>query len=200
MIEFKITKKHYNTIVEQGRKNLPQEAGGFLGGKNGLISAILPIFNKHLFDKTGTFVITSEDLDRAHLFFKKNDLDYYGVYHTHPEGEAYPSEADILTGQKYHFIISYQNPKVPHFAVYKIQNKEPIQLPLLVISDNEFKSKDLHKKSGKKTGRDVTKTEEIETEELETRIQNIITNEPNTYKRMKPKEDITGDSEFSTFA
>ena len=35
-------------------------------------------------------------------FFLKHGLHYYGVYHSHPNGIAVPSQTDIDTKQQYH--------------------------------------------------------------------------------------------------
>ena len=110
---FKITKRHYDIIINQGHTNWPQECGGFLGGKDMTISAILPTFNSHLYNKTDTFAITSEDIHRAHAFFEQHGLEYYGVYHTHPKATAEPSDQDLRNIQRYMFIISYLNKKHP---------------------------------------------------------------------------------------
>ena len=103
--QFKITQRHYDIIIKQSRDNLPQESGGFLGGKNGLIQAILPNFNMFEGNRTDTFGLTQEDMLRAHEFFQKHNLTFYGVYHTHPNGIPFPSTGDLKTNQKHHFIL-----------------------------------------------------------------------------------------------
>lgn len=109
-----------------------------------MISAIQPIFNQHLYSKVATFAFTGEDIIRAHEFFKKHNLDYYGLYHTHPKGVAYPSQADIDTGHRYHFILSLRDPESPVFAAYFIQDRMPIHIPLEVIPDKGFDQVDIH--------------------------------------------------------
>ena len=42
------------------------------------------------------------------------------MYHTHPTGVAYPSPEDIQSGQRFHFIICYENPKAPILNVFEI--------------------------------------------------------------------------------
>ncbi|MFC1771239.1 Mov34/MPN/PAD-1 family protein, partial [Candidatus Margulisiibacteriota bacterium] len=125
MIEsFAITQRHYDLIVEQAQKNFPQEVGGFLGGnEEGQIQGILPLFNMFLFDKTGTFVITGDDLERAHGFFAKHNLQYYGLYHSHPQGAPYPSIADINSRQKYHFILGLSDINTPILNAFEVINK-----------------------------------------------------------------------------
>ena len=68
MVEFSITQRHYNIIIDQVKKNYPYEAGGFIGGKDFLISAIYPVFNQDISNKTDVFAVYNEDIERAHLF------------------------------------------------------------------------------------------------------------------------------------
>ncbi len=192
---FKITEKHYATIIKQGTDNLPYETGGFLGGKDGIICGLLPTFNKDWDQNKDVYALHDADIHRAYEFFNKHNLTYYGVYHTHPKGIAYPSDADIATKQQYHFIIAYKDPQNPVFNAFRIEGKHPIQLPLKVIPNKGYTSiiKD----------RDILKQREQDKEEAEKlseRIHNVIEGQKNIYKRMPPKEDITGNSDFSTLA
>ncbi len=194
MNEFKITNKHYQILLKQGADNLPYETGGFLGGKNGTITGILPTFNKDWDENTDVYKIDNEDFRRAHEFFQKNNLEYYGVYHTHPKGSAYPSEADINTGHRYHFIISYMDPNNPDFKVYRIDNKKPILLPFTVLSDSGFMST-----KEKKIKNQILANEAKNQSDLNNRISNILDNKPNTYEKMPPQEGNLN-SDFSTLA
>ncbi|RAP29846.1 hypothetical protein DID78_03120 [Candidatus Marinamargulisbacteria bacterium SCGC AG-343-D04] len=195
MDEVRILQKHYNTLIKQGFDNLPYESGGFLGGKEGTILAILPTFNKDWDVNKDVFALHDADMQRAHSFFQKHNCEYFGVYHTHPEGIAYPSEQDINTGQKYHFIISYKNKDQPEFKVFEIINRVPKNLPLLVIPNEGFSSKEL--KGKKKNGQEEVRTSEKEG--LENRIWNIIDDKPNIYEKKPPKDELDN-SQFSTFA
>lgn len=200
--EFRILKKHYETILKQGLDNYPQEVGGFLGGKDGTIMGIQPLFNTHLFNKTDTFEFTQEDVIRAHEFFKKHNLDYYGLYHTHPKGIAYPSKADIDTGHKYHFILSLRNQEKPDFRAYAIQNKQPIEVPLIKISDKGFSSKEELTQGVKKEvsalkGK-MPNFENQEIEKLGGMIENLRNFKSNQYEKLPPKDALGSD--FSTLA
>ncbi len=200
MNEFSIIQKHYDTIIKQGYDNLPYEAGGFFGGTpEGVIMAILPIYNQHDDGRKDNFVFTSDMLISAHQFFKKHELIYYGLYHTHPTGVAYPSDADIASGQRFHFIISYQNRNVPILNAFEIINQKPHQISIKVISDKGFYTKDKNatKKVKKRFSPQQSPVEDRE--DLEERIGNIITEQPNQYQKIEPRDDVKG-SDFSTMA
>lgn len=192
---FYITEKHYSIIIEQAQKNFPQESGGFLGGKNNYVLAILPTFNKHLYNKTDTYGIDQEDIMRSHEFFKKNDLGYLGVYHSHPKGVAWPSQADIQTGQQYHFIISLRDVHSPKLAAFEIINNDVHPIPIQVVTEDKMKQMvalDIPSKNNKEI--DNTESES----ELMSRIQNMRESKQNTYPKMEPVEKEASD--FSTLA
>ena len=140
---FVFTQRHYDILIKQALDNLPQESGGFLGGKDNVVMGIMPTHNQHLYNRTDTFAVTSDDMQRAFDFFAKNGLSYFGLYHSHPKGIAYPSPQDIRTGQRYHFIVSLRNPKVPVLAAYEIINQQPHQIPIRIEPDSKYSVKDL---------------------------------------------------------
>ena len=189
---FKITKRHYNIIIKQAADNLPEECGGFLGGKDGFIKAIFPLFNFHLFNKTDTFSFTSEDVDRAHRFFKKHGLDYYGLYHSHPSGVAEPSDIDIKTGHKYHFIIGIKDKESAVLRAFEIINQKAIPIPIQLI-DKKYDVKNIKLKNKEPQNPVI---EDMQT--LLDRLDNIRHARGNTYKRFSPKSQE--DSDFSTLA
>ncbi len=193
---FSITQRHYDILIKQVRVNLPQESGGFLGGKDDVIMAILPVFNQHLFDKTDTFGITSDDFERAHLFFKKHNMSYFGVYHSHPKGVAYPSQTDINTGQKYHFIFGLADPENPVFSAFEIIEGVPHHIPIRIVKDNAFKAIDIHGQI--KAPNEAQKTIIDTADELRTQIEDIQ-NRRAKYPKMKPKSGFDS-SDFSTLA
>lgn len=195
---FQITLKHYRTIVKQGIQNLPTESGGFVGGLDGVITGILPIFNQYLTDKTGTFGFTGEDVERAHTFFKKNSLDYYGLYHTHPKGIAYPSKADIQTGMKYHFILSLRNPDSPEFAAFEIVNQEPVFIPIETIPDTGYESISILSENINQNDPFRERTPNEDAEHLSSLITNLKEEKKNQYPKMPPK--YKDRSDFSTLA
>ena len=200
MGHFRITQKHYDTIIKQGYKNLPYESGGFLGGKDGLITAIMPIYNKHWVDeiKTDNFVFFDDDILRAKLFFQKHDLDYYGLYHTHPVGVAYPSQADIDSGQQFHFIISYRDQKKPDLAAFQVHQGKVTQLQIKVVSNQGFTS--LSEKDERPVIKTIHKDPDSEREALNEKIGGMISDDEDKkkYQELDPRPDI--DSSFSTLA
>ncbi len=190
---FKITRKHYEIIINQARANYPRESGGFLGGKDGLVQAILPVYNKYIYAQHDTFALSSDDLLRAHEFFKKHDLDYYGFYHTHPKGAPYPSGQDVRSGQRFHFIIGMQDVNNPVLNAFAIKGDKVSQVLIELVENDAFQSVDIY------TGKPKNKTDIIQAEEdkLQYMIERIKRNKPK-YKKRKPRSGEN--SSFSTAA
>ena len=199
---FKITKRHYDMIIDQGYKNLPKECGGFLGGKDMTISAILPTFNQFLEDKTKTFAVTPYDIMRAHQFFSKHGLDYYGIYHTHPKGSADPSDQDLRHIQEYMFIISYRDIKQPDFAAYVVTSStEYYRVPLKFIQETAVK--DLHTKGVDNSP--YVESEQVgdmidEQSRLNSQLSQYLQGNSIKYPKFKKSKFDSEDSGYSTIA
>lgn len=200
---FQITQRHYDIITKQAADNFPRESGGFLGGSADFtIQAILPIFNGHIGNQTDTFSFIGEDIERAQLFFKKHGLTYYGLYHTHPSGVAYPSKTDINTGHRFHFIIGVPNnsPESTIFRAFEIINRQPIHIPIQIIPNSKVQVVDIKgdgagQSTSSKTDRPLTFEDEIG--QLSEQVNNLIEGTPK-YEKSKPKSAFGSD--FSTLA
>ncbi len=191
---FRITQRQYEIIMQQAQACYPKETGGFLGGREDTVLGVLPEPNKFLGDRTQTYGLTNEDMERAYGFFTKHNLQYFGVYHTHPEGEAFPSEQDLKQGQKYLFIIGLKdryNPELRAFEVVGYNQVLPVEI--LVINNHGITVIDI------KTGRPKL-SENITPTEMEILRQMINLHIAGQLEY--PKYDANGwdASSFSTFA
>ncbi|MEK7298542.1 MAG: Mov34/MPN/PAD-1 family protein [Candidatus Margulisiibacteriota bacterium] len=135
---FYITDRHYNLIIRQGIANYPQESGGFVGGRSGVILGVLPVFNQHLYNKTDTYGLGPEDTLRAHQFFEKHRLTCFGVYHSHPKGLPEPSFQDLKSGNKFHFIVGLRDLKNPVLFCYEARGFQAQAIPLVVITEKDL--------------------------------------------------------------
>jgi len=194
---FTITQRHYDIIIKQAQDNYPQECGGFIGGKDLEIKAIFPIFNQHLYNKTDTFALSSEDIARAHQFFDKHQLQYFGIYHTHPKGAAIPSKQDLMHIQKYMFIISLRDKNRPDFATFEVFGKKYNRLPLK-ITKGPVDVVDIHGSSVNQISSAPKGDLVDELQQLDGMIKDIQ-DQKIKYPKLKPKKG-SDSSGFSTFA
>ncbi|MFH1684461.1 MAG: Mov34/MPN/PAD-1 family protein [Candidatus Margulisiibacteriota bacterium] len=191
---FKITERQYNIIMKQAQACYPQETGGILGGKESTILGVLPIANKVFQDRTEVFGITVEDIERANNFLIKHNLDYLGVYHTHPKGVPFPSVQDLAHNQKYLFIIGLQDRHNPELYAWRVEEGRVYAEDIKIISDIGITVVDIA--TGKAKLSEYASREELD--KLADMINDLIAGKKPQYPKMRPvKWDA---STFSTLA
>jgi proteasome lid subunit RPN8/RPN11 len=84
----------------------PDECCGFLFGSesgdgNRVILKIREVDNARSGDKKRRFEINGKDYMQAEQFALENDLLLLGIYHSHPDHPAIPSEHDRVAAQPY---------------------------------------------------------------------------------------------------
>ena len=96
----------------------PDECCGFFFGKEELdgsriITHIQVVNNSKEGDKRRRFLIAAADYLKAEQFADENNLQLLGVYHSHPNHPAVPSEHDRVAAQPYfsYIIISVLDKK-----------------------------------------------------------------------------------------
>lgn len=88
-----LTEKHKKKIVEHSKKEYPNEACGILAGKKGRVKKVYSVAST---DKSAVrFFMDSGKQFMAMREIEKNGLEMIGIYHSHPEMQAYPSPHDV---------------------------------------------------------------------------------------------------------
>jgi proteasome lid subunit RPN8/RPN11 len=177
---FTITERQYDLIMNQAQENFPYETGGILcGTKDNVITGVLPLYNLADGDQTKQFGITSDDILRGHEFAKKHGLIFFGIYHTHPRGIAYPSDEDLSHNQRCLFIISLRDRYNPEFAAYSISpGRQVVREDIQIINNTGVTIIDIHTGNPKLSENVTAET----MEKLHDMIDNII-----EYKQKYPK-------------
>jgi len=85
-------------MIEDAEKAHPDECCGFFFGEENaetrLVQVAMPITNSKDGDKRRRFQISPLDYMKAERYADDNNLSLLGVYHSHPEHPAQPSEHD----------------------------------------------------------------------------------------------------------
>ena len=89
---------------EDAEHAFPDECCGFMyGADNGdgtrTVSVALPVHNASSENKKRRFEISPRDYLKAEQYALENDLQLLGVYHSHPDHPAIPSEHDRVAAQ-----------------------------------------------------------------------------------------------------
>lgn len=125
-------------MIEDAIGSFPDECCGFFFGTeeasgNRVVTHVLVVNNAKEGDKRRRFEISPRDYLKAERFAEENKLQLLGVYHSHPNHPAIPSETDRLSAQPYfsYIIISVYNKEVKDIRSWKLNphaqfHEEPV--------------------------------------------------------------------------
>lgn len=98
----------------------PDECCGFMFGNEDaagrVVTQALPIDNAAVENRKRRFVISPKDYMKGEQYAIENEVALLGIYHSHPNHPAIPSEHDRVAAQPFfsYVIISVQNGIVNH--------------------------------------------------------------------------------------
>lgn len=100
-----IIEKEAGTVMnDDAIKAFPDECCGFMFGQenadgNRVVTKALPIDNSASENRKRRFVIAPKDYMKGEKFAADNNLQLLGIYHSHPDHPAIPSEHDRVAAQ-----------------------------------------------------------------------------------------------------
>jgi proteasome lid subunit RPN8/RPN11 len=117
------------TIMEEGEKNFPNEACGFLYGteKNQrIIKKAIPVINSKEGDQKRRFAISAFDYMKAERYALDNNIQLLGIYHSHPDHPAIASEHDLKVAMPYfsYVIVSVLKGKADKVMSWKLKEEK----------------------------------------------------------------------------
>ncbi|HZG23123.1 MAG TPA: M67 family metallopeptidase [Chitinophagaceae bacterium] len=113
-------------MIEDALNAYPDECCGFFfgfdDGQNRTISSILVVNNSKQGDKRRRFEISPQDYLKAERYADDNNLQLLGVYHSHPDHPAIPSETDRKSAQPFfsYIIISIVGGKLNNLRSWQL--------------------------------------------------------------------------------
>jgi len=113
-----IEQKPLDEMIAGAVQTYPDECCGFFFGKEKpgerIITKILEVNNSKEGDKRRRFEISPRDYLKAENYADENELLLLGVYHSHPNHPAVPSEHDRMAAQPYfsYLIISVKEKEI----------------------------------------------------------------------------------------
>jgi proteasome lid subunit RPN8/RPN11 len=120
-------------MIQDAVKTFPDECCGFLFGREqeGIrtVSKIQVVDNAKEGDKRRRFVISSKDYMKGERFADENNLQLLGVYHSHPNHPAIPSEHDRVAAQPYfsYIILSVVNNEFDHIRSWQLNEEQQFE-------------------------------------------------------------------------
>ena len=87
-----LLKIHKEILREHAEKEKPNESCALLFGKQNRISEIF--LTKNIEESPVKFTISNEQLIKAYKISEEKNVEVIGIFHSHPNSEAYPSNTD----------------------------------------------------------------------------------------------------------
>lgn len=132
MSENHILHLHHRQLEEiesHGREAYPEECCGFLFGSEigneRIVVEVYRINNTRKDNRERRFLISPEDFQSAELRAERLDLRLIGVYHSHPDHPAFPSEFD-----REHALPYYS------YVILSVRDKLPAELRSFQLADD----------------------------------------------------------------
>ncbi len=114
-------------MQENAEKSFPDECCGFLFGTEQAdgtrqISMLLEVNNSKAGDKRRRFEITGRDYMHAERYALEKELQLLGIYHSHPNHPAIPSEHDRVAAQPFfsYVIVSVMEGRTDHIRSWRL--------------------------------------------------------------------------------
>lgn len=108
-------------MIKQCLKEFPNEACGILAGREGRVEKVYEMSNT---DKSAkTFFMDPKEQIKVMKEMRNSGLEMVGIYHSHPESEAYPSAHDVKMAfypEASYVIVSIKNRDNPNIRSFKI--------------------------------------------------------------------------------
>ncbi|MBK5270189.1 MAG: M67 family metallopeptidase [Bacteroidia bacterium] len=117
-------------MTEDAVNTFPDECCGFLFGieknEDRVITEIQIVNNSKVGDKRRRFEISPKDYLKAEQYAEKNELQLLGVYHSHPNHPAIPSEHDRVAAQPWfsYIIISVINKRLDVIRSWRLNDEQ----------------------------------------------------------------------------
>lgn len=89
----KITSEALHQMMDHCRRDDPNEACGYLAGRDGVATRAIPMENVHA--SPSSYEMDPEEQLRIQRTLREDGLKEMAIYHSHVATEAYPSRRDI---------------------------------------------------------------------------------------------------------
>lgn len=123
-----LEEKVVTIIEEHGSTDFPNECCGFLfghdKGNKRMITEAQPVINVKEGDQRRRFEIAPQDYIKAEMYALQNNIQLLGVYHSHPQHPAIPSEHDLNVALPFfsYIIISIMDGQPNHIRSWQLND------------------------------------------------------------------------------
>jgi proteasome lid subunit RPN8/RPN11 len=131
MTELRIPTHILERMLAWAKAHAPVEACGILAGANGKVEKLYEMTN--IDNSSDHFMMDPKEQFAVAKDVRSEGLELLGVYHSHPQTPARPSEEDIrlaLTPNVTYVIVSLQNPDKPVIRGFAFKNNSHEEVPV----------------------------------------------------------------------
>ncbi len=117
----KIQKTAWEKMVSHVEGTFPKEGCGLMIGSDGVVQEAVPVPNSYTGPQEDFFVIDPKDLHRVDQESRERGLDVLGVFHSHPDCDAYFSKRDLEHSCPWfsYVVLSIKKGRFDHAASYR---------------------------------------------------------------------------------
>ncbi|HKX28460.1 MAG TPA: M67 family metallopeptidase [Blastocatellia bacterium] len=129
-ISLKMPRQIFNDMIDQACREQPWECCGLLGGRDLVVHHRYPLENRSPQPETRYFA-APDDIFEATRQMRAVSEELIAIYHSHPQGPAYPSPSDIELAyypQAFYLIIVVE-PRI-EMRAFTIQESAVTEVPI----------------------------------------------------------------------
>lgn len=132
--------KVVNNIASHAETEYPNECCGFFFGdevKDRKVIFSYEVNNAKEGDKRRRFEISTDDYRKAEKFALEQELDLLGVYHSHPDHPAEPSEHDRSVALPYfsYIIVSVRDGEKKEIRSWRLNEEKQFEEEMIEITE-----------------------------------------------------------------
>ena len=117
----RIDKTAWDTMVSHAEQTFPKECCGVMVGSDGVVAEAVPLPNTYTGPQEDFYVIDPLDLHRVDQAAHEKGLDVLGVFHSHPDCDAYFSKRDLSNSCPWfsYVVLSIKSGRFDHANSYR---------------------------------------------------------------------------------
>jgi proteasome lid subunit RPN8/RPN11 len=131
----RIQREVFQELGKRALQETKRECCGLLAGRDSVITHAFPAENVAS-DPAKSYEIAPSEIFRMMREFRAAELDFLGIYHSHPNGENEPSARDIelaYYSQEAYFILSPRSDAAKPVRAFSIRDGRAIELEIQIV-------------------------------------------------------------------
>jgi proteasome lid subunit RPN8/RPN11 len=131
---FTIEKRYIDDMIAHARREAPLECCGVLAGSDRRVLKLYQATNAE--HSRYCYDIERQELFRINRECEEKGWEFLGLYHSHPDGRAYPSPTDVHRADwpdSLYFIVSLLSPERPEVRAFRIRDRDVIEEDLEIV-------------------------------------------------------------------